>query len=216
MSTKPTFACVLKMGGDYLPEHVQALAKQVHLYTTVDYEFVCYSDVEIEGVKTISLTGDFMGWWAVPEVFRNQGSTIIVGIDTVIRQNIDELFHLANISKPEDFWMVRAFHPRKEYASGIMVYNGDWSWLWKEYRTAKVLTNFAGEQDYTVSKLKERNITPGIINSIFSGIYSWKKHCRKGIPEDCKVILFHGKPRPHEVPKLWDAITNQVLFEGKL
>ena len=211
MGTKPTFACVLKMGGDYLPEHVQALAKQVRLHTTIDYEFVCYSDIEIEGVKTIPLTGNFMGWWAVPEVFRNQGPTIIVGIDTVIRQNIDELFHLAKGSKKEDFWMIRAFNPRNKYASGIMIYNGDWSWLWEEYKVANASESFAGEQDYTISKLLGRGIEPGIIQDHFSGVYSWKRHCKNldGIPADCKVILFHGKPRPHEVPGLWKTIISE-------
>lgn len=207
-NTIPTFACVLKSGGDYKPEHVRVLAKQVETHTTVSYRFVCYSDIDtIPGVETIKLEGEFEGWWAVPEVFRNQGPTIITGIDTVIYQNIDALFKIAINSSSEDFWMIRAFANPNKTASGIMIYNGDWSWLWEEYKTANASKSFRGEQDYTISKLKERNITPKIIQDAFQGIYSWKKHCRAyGIPSDCRVILFHGKPRPHEVPELWKSL----------
>lgn len=206
----PTFTCVLKTGGDYKPEHVQALARQVAIHTTLKYRFLCYSDTTIEGVETVPLEGNFEGWWAVPEVFRNQGPTIIVGIDTVIRQNIDQLFLLAQNCSPEDFWMIKAFADPNKTASGIMVYNGDWSWLWEEYKTANASGKYRGEQDYTNAKLKERGIKPRIIQDTFKGVYSWKKHCvKQGIPEDCKVILFHGKPRPFDVPELWKTIVSK-------
>jgi len=213
---KPVFACVLKMGGDYKPEHVRALAQQVRKNTTVDHDFICYSDCDILGVKTIPLKKGYPGWWSVPEVYRQKGPTIITGIDTVIRGNIDDLFALAVKSQSQDFWMIRAFANPKKTASGIMIYNGDWSWLWDEYRYPQVKTQFAGEQDYTNAMFKSKGITPKIIQDVFPGVYSWKKHCKNGIPSDCRVILFHGKPRPFDVPELWQQITGSGFNYGKV
>jgi hypothetical protein len=207
----PTFACVLKMGGDYLPEHVQALAKQVKEHTSIPYEFVCYSDVEIEGVKTIPLLENYPGWWSVPEVFRQIGPTVITGIDTVIKGSLDPIFKIALESSVSDFWMIRAFNPRKKFASGIMVYNSDFSGIWDAFTYPDSVEKLDGEQDFTIQHLKKKGIIPNILQDSVSGIYSYKKHCRKRIPKDARVILFHGKPRPHEVPDMWNEIVGKYI-----
>lgn len=213
----PTFACVLKSGGDYLPEHVIVLAKQIKKFTTIPYRFVCYTDCKIPGIHTIPLLKAYPGWWSVPEVFRHRGPTVIMGIDTVIQGSLDSLFQLALDSSPQDFWMIRAFNIRNKYASGIMVYNGDWSYIWDSFDYEAAITKFAkgGEQDHTKDCLRRRGITPRIIQNKISGIYSYKHHCKKRIPNDCRVMLFHGKPRPFEVPRIWEKLIDQDLGEAK-
>jgi hypothetical protein len=211
---KPAFACVLRLGGEYQPFHVQMLAAQVKEYTTVDYEFICYTDfsLPIHGVRSIPLVNDWPGWWAVPEVFRSVGPTVVVGIDTVIRGNIDELFQIAESSVKKDFWMIRAFRPPVRTISGIMVWNGDWSWLYEEFKYERESSRLRGEEEYTNIQLKHRGIQPNCLQDVFPGIYSYKRHCiGKGIPEDCKVLVFHGKPRPHEVPEIWEPIKRRYL-----
>lgn len=204
MAVIPTFACVLRTGGDYLPEHVQVLQNQVKGYTTKPIRFVCYSDVpEIEGVEVIPLEKRHPGWWSVPEVFRNVGPTVVMGLDSVITDDIDNLFDLASASSPEDFWMIKAFNRKNKYASGIMVWNGDWSWLWKGFNYEREKNNPVGEQGYTIRALTKRQVKIGILQRRISGIYSYKHHCQREIPSDCRVILFHGKPRPFEVPGIW-------------
>lgn len=215
MTDIPTFACVLKTGGDYLPEHVQALADQVARYTTINYRFVCYSDTEIDGVETIPLEEDYPGWWSVPEVFRQKGPTVIMGIDTVIKDSLDPLFELAMDSGPKVFWMIRAFNPRNKFASGIMAYNGDWSGIWDEFKYPESVEGLKdGEQEYTLQYLRRQGITPKIIQNEISGIYSYKRHCRKNVPADSRVVLFHGKPRPFEVPHIWNEIIGLEMSEA--
>jgi len=34
-------------------------------------------------------------------------------------------------------------------------------------------------------------------------VQSYKYHCRAGLPEDCRVAVFHGKPKPSEVADGW-------------
>lgn len=208
---RPTFACVLKLGGDYLPEHVRLLAAQVKRHTSVDHEFVCFTDSieHIPGVRSIRLENNWPGWWSVPEVFRCDGPTVVVGVDTMITGNIDQLFQIANNCEKNEFWMIHSFRIPRRTISGIMVYNHDWSWLYKEFDYEKVSKQLRGEEDYTLSKLKERGIKPKILQREFQGIYSWKRNCRKGIPEDCKVLVFHGHPRPFEVPELWNKVMEE-------
>jgi hypothetical protein len=174
-------------------------------HTSVPHEFVCYSDIRVPGIQTIPLEKEYPGWWSVPEVFRQKGPTVITGIDTVITGSFDPLFKLAVESTEKDFWMIRAFNPKNQYASGIMAYNGDWSGIWDSFEYPRD-SKPGGEQDYTISYLKGKGITPRILQNKISGIYSYKKHCRKGIPADCRIMLFHGKPRPFEVPEIWSNL----------
>lgn len=209
--SKPTFACVLKLGGDYKPEHVTALAAQVRKHTTIDYEFLCFTDCleYMPRVRRIALKNNWPGWWSVPEVFRCQGPVIVVGVDTMITGNIDPLFKIAQDCQKNDFWMIHSFRSPRKTISGIMVFNYDWSWLYEEFNFEKVSKQLRGEEDYTLSKLKGRGIQPKILQESFPGIYSWKRNCQNGIPADCKVLVFHGHPRPFEVPELWNKVMEE-------
>ncbi len=209
--TKPVFACVLKLGGDYIVEHVRLLAAQVRAFTTIDFDFICFTDYPglIDGVITIPLENNWPGWWSVPEVFRNVGPTIVVGVDTMIRGNIDGLFKIAIDSTENDFWMIRAFRPPVRTISGIMVWNGDWSWLYKKFNYELISRQLRGEEDYTNQQLKRLGVTPKVLQDSFPGIYSYKRHCLGGIPADCSVLVFHGKPRPFDVPELWQPIVKE-------
>jgi len=67
-----------------------------------------------------------------------------------------------------------------------------------------------GEEDYTNVKLKEHGIVPKILQDAFrESIYSYKRHCSGGISMNCKVLVFHGHPRPFEVPELWNQIQEE-------
>ena len=210
----PTFACVLRSGGDYLPEHVQVLKLQVDKYSTIPCNFVCYSDMEIDGVETIPLLENYPGWWSVPEVFRQKGPTVITGIDTVITDSIDPILKIALESSEDDFWMIKAFNPKNKYASGIMAYNGDFSGIWKAFSYPESVKGLNGEQDFTIQYLKGKGIEPKILQKEVSGIVSYKKNCRKRIPPGTRIILFHGKPRPFEVPELWDTLVDNPTTKG--
>ena len=215
---KPIFACVLKSGGDYLPEHVIALAKQVERHTTVPYQFICYTDMTIPGIDTIPLEVGHPGWWSVPEVFRTLGPTVITGIDTIISDNIDCLFEIALESDQSHFWMIKAFAAWNDYASGIMIYNGDFSYIWDTFDYDKALKDFSsgGEQEHTKACLRSHDVEIRTIQARVSGIYSYKKHCMKAVPTDARVILFHGKPRPWGVKWLWQQANKPCIGLEKM
>jgi hypothetical protein len=45
--------------------------------------------------------------------------------------------------------------------------------------------------------------TPKFWQRKYSGIYSYKKHCQNGMPEDAKIIHLHGSLKTH-MTDLWN------------
>jgi hypothetical protein len=41
------------------------------------------------------------------------------------------------------------------------------------------------------------------VTPIREGIYSYKYHCRGGLPSDARVVVFHGEPKPAGVREPW-------------
>jgi hypothetical protein len=210
--TVPKFACVLRSGGDYLPEHVEALAYQVKKHSTIEYEFICLTDhpEPISGATCIPLEKNYPGWWSCVELYRLQGPVVAVGVDTMIRGNIDGLFRLIQASSEKEFWMIRAFKNPRNTISGILGWNGDWSRLYKDFKWEEVKRRLRGDEDYVNVQLKKYKVNPGKIQDAFPGVYSFKRHCVNGIPEDCSVLVFHGQPRPFKVPNLWNPLLEEM------
>jgi len=203
VSSRPTFACIYKSGGDYRSEHVQALQANVRRFTTMPINFVCYTDKFVPGVDCILLEKGYPGWWSVPEVFRQAGSVVVAGLDSIFVDSLDPFFELAMNSKPSDFWMIKAFAKNRKYASGMMSWNGDWSWLWKNFDYNRAKKRFRGEQEYTINRLTNKGINIKTLNDRIPGIYSYRWHCQEQLPVDARAVLFHGQPRPQNAKADW-------------
>ena len=199
------FLVTLRSGGDYHPEHVVSLMRQLRRNVTVAHEFICYTDTPINHalIKEIPLISDWPGWWACIEMFRESGPCIATGLDSIIINNIDYLFELALTCPKDVFYMTRpqprAMKRGKKYCSGIMMWNGDWSWVFNEF-DPRIIKKLHGDQDYTLSKLIERKIEIRKTQDYFQGFYGFKQETKRGkaLPSDAKMIGFHGKPRPWE------------------
>jgi hypothetical protein len=77
---------VLRSGGEFKPKHVQALQRMVVRWSPPGTEFICLSDVRIDGVTTIPLKSDWPRFWAKMELFDPSitGDIFYLDIDTVI------------------------------------------------------------------------------------------------------------------------------------
>jgi len=217
----PTFGCIYKTGGDYTMVDVLRLKHNVERRTSVPYNFVCFTDdinllptsamedgridvVEVLDHWARPLLQNNPGWWSVPEVFRLTGPVVVTGLDTVFVGSVDPFFELAETCTPEQFYMIHAFKRSEVWASGFMVWNGDWSWLFNEFNYKEDSREFVGEQRYTRTRLLERGVAIQGVQDAIDGIYSYKHHVRgKGLPEDARAILFHGRPRPSHVREQW-------------
>lgn len=217
-----TIASVLRSGGDYDPAYVKRLATGVRRNLSVPYEFVCLSDIYFNRLgsdvdSVIPLKYNWPGWWAKIELFSLSGSVLYLDLDTVVVDSIDGLAKWVMKSNGQ-LLMLRDFY-RKAQSSGILGWNDDMRWIldsfvsdyasnatWKEGpHSVWLITKrkrIRGDQEWLRDlMLKHKQIQVVLAQDIFPGIYSYKVDVRDGesLPDDARIICFHGRPRPHEV-----------------
>lgn len=208
--------CVLKSGGDFTGEYVKRLYEGVSNNLNVDHLFLCLTDVpdEVDFCCTRDLVNDLPGWWSKMEVFKLKGPVLYFDLDTVIVGNLDKFLWL----KFGHLYMLRDFYRGINFASGVMYWDGDFSWIYyafkEKFETAEILSKrgpgvrssaslkingktYLGDQDFLQEILPLG--TTKFIQEEISGIYSYKVHCKESVPLDANIICFHGRPRPHEV-----------------
>ena len=93
--------------------------------------------------------------------------------------------------------MLKPFGRHEIMASGIMAWTGNWKELYDKFNYARDTGAFRGDQDYLTSQLMSKN-NVGFIQDHVSGIYSYKYHCQEKLPDDARIVCFHGRPRPIE------------------
>jgi len=204
-----TFAVSLRSGGDYIIDDAITLSRQVRRHMRIPHRFVCLSDLSFDDpyIDVLPLKQNWPGWWCVTELFRLTGPVIATGLDSVIINSIDRLGELALSCSKDIFYMTKPQLPGlrkgKKMNSGIMIWNGDWTWLYKQFKT-KYIPRFKAEEKYTIWQLTENKIKVRLVQDYFDGFYSYKLSIRgKSIPEDAKFIAFHGKPRPSQCEDQW-------------
>ena len=198
--------CVLKSGGDYDASYVDALRSSVEKHLTVPYLFVCLSDIPVPD-GYVRLNNDYKGWWSKIEIFRLKGSVLYLDLDTIILDNINSLAGAILALPKNQFLMLKAIHRARQWASGIMGWSGDFRWIYDQFKYSRYsrCNPRHWDQDYIIAKLLAENMQIKYVQDYQPGIYSYKKHCKeKGQPpDDAKIILFHGKPRPHDCNEEW-------------
>lgn len=181
--------CVLRSGGDFKPEHVQRLSRMVP-------DLVCLSDVPVDGVRVIPLKYDWPGWWSKMEMFRPDiaGNLFFLDLDTTV---------LSMPKMPLSDAVLYDFGDPSVIGSGLMYLTEtkrrmiweDWIRCPEKHMAAHTKWP-AGDQGYLLPHLKNALRWQNLIR-----VYSYKIHCKKGVPEDAEVICYHGKPRPWELER---------------
>jgi hypothetical protein len=89
-----TVVTVLRSGGEFKPEHVQAMQRQVMRWAPPGTMFKCLSDIDIPGVECLPLRHDWPGWWSKLELFRPdlEDDFLFTDLDNVIVGPMDDLF----------------------------------------------------------------------------------------------------------------------------
>ncbi len=205
---KLTVAMVLKTGGTYDYNYVNALANGLRAHSTVDYEIVCLTD-NPQGFnnnidKVIYFDHNYPKWWGKIELFRpdlfSDEKVFFFDLDTIIVDNIDEILKL-NV----EFSGLRDFYTMNSLGSGLMAWT-------PSPRLHKMYTDFVPNaqriiETYSVGDQRWFDETkPSIVylQDMFpNNIVSFKKHCLKQnkvtIPPKSKIVCFHGVPKPHNI-----------------
>lgn len=187
--------CVLRSGGEYGPEHVQWLARQVP-------GLVCLSDVSVAGVPTVALRHGWPGWWSKLELFSDAipGDLLYLDLDTVVIGDLSG-FEVGQTTMLSDFYW-----PERP-ASGLMYIS--------EQDKAAVWDGWIADPAGHMAKQRGRGgigdqgfiaecLSPARWQDLLPGkVVSYKAHCRNGVPEGAEVVCFHGKPRPWHCGESW-------------
>lgn len=226
-----TVACVYRSGGEYCPDDVVRLARGVHSHLTIPFRMVCLTDRSDEVSRHSAwysdmtcqihrLLANWRGWWSKMEVFGLAGPVLYLDLDTVIVGSLDELAY--RVLESDKLLMLRGFY-RGDRCSGIMGWGAGVSTQWildsfiadlrnppayVQTETALRMTmktrTCRGDQEW-LDHLLNTTLTPTVfVQDVASGIYSYKVNVKGvGLPNDARVVCFHGKPRPSEVDEPW-------------
>ena len=199
--------CVLRSGGEYKADHVLRVYKQVmnHLPNA---DFQCLSDIDVEGIRTHPLIHDWPGWWSKMELFRPEilGDILFMDLDTSIVGNLTDIVSVNQLALMRDIYRPKGLQSSIMYLPEA-VRRRIWAeWIdrprhWMDIHQKGGDQAFL-EQFWVDHASRWQDLLPG-------QIVSWKSHVRQAVyddesgngsvPNDARVIIFHGKPRPWDI-----------------
>ena len=208
---------VLRSGGEYLPQHVKAIQRQVQKYAPWA-DFQCLSDVYLPDVDVIQMRHLWPGWWAKMELFgpHVKGDILYTDLDTVFVGSLDDILQVKDLTLLRDF-----------YRDGVKLKAGLGSSLMclPEEKRARIWERFSenpqmhmrvhrsgGDQRFLETMMDIDG--PCWQDRCPGQVVSYKVHCAehllgkgfvfRSIPVTARVVCFHGQPRPFAVPEFKD------------
>jgi len=197
--------CVLKLGGNYTVQDVTNLFSSVSRHAK-DFNFLCFTDAHYSlfptNIEVIPLVHNWPGWWSKLELFRHGVVTKFdkvwyFDLDTVIVDSLEPLFKEAAASS-----FLSDFYWPERIATGAMCWSGG--------SNHEVYTHFLQNAEAYMARFRKGGDQAFIGSSIgmaqprlqdrFPGAFvSYKVHCKEGVPDDARVVCFHGKPKPKDI-----------------
>lgn len=216
-------AFVLRSGGVYKPEHVEALAEQVlaHAPRGKTISFLCLTDFSpfdfdkcSRFVNIVPLKYNYPGWWSKMELFRPdiKGGLLYFDLDSAIIGPLDDIFNVSKLTIVRDFYRDGVYKGRPEGLQSCMMYlpEVDRREVWTDWSicpgTIMADCLHGGDQKflerrYLTRSQRWQDVVP-------DQVVSYKVHVRgKGVPSNARVVCAHGKP------KLWDTPEFKHLYE---
>lgn len=202
-----TVACVF-WGTKFSLDYVYNLRSMVDRNTTVDHQFVCYSDRKIPGIPTLILKSGWEGWWNKLQLFdpTNKVSDryVYFDLDTIITGNIDWLLNDRSwFMGIEDVGAVNSWQPhlKNVLQTGVMAWDFDPnSHIWQTFVLSqdRVIDTFRGDGEYLSSQINPyhrvllQHKYPGKLKSYKYDIYPDPPQ------QDVSIVCFHGRPSIEE------------------
>lgn len=135
------------------------------------------------------------------DIFSMEGPCLYFDLDTTVVGDISPLMDEVHRN---EFIGLRDFNFPDRFASGVMGWSGDVSYLMEEFdKDANHLmySHTGGDQDY-ISEAYVGNMSYWQ-DLLPNHIQSYKKDVRRNtIHPDCRVVAFHGRPKPWDLPEL--------------
>lgn len=197
----------LKWGTKYSADYVNYLYASIKRNTTLDFNFTCFTD-DPTGVhcNTHPLPSGLDGWWNKLYLFSSEipfpthARIVYIDLDSVITGNVDDILSVQSdrIVVLRDFYtgLSRKVVGNECVGSGLMA--------WEHGAHAEIWTRFASNPGDAVSSVAPHGDQKWIERMATSRVYwqdvlpnqvvSYKVHCYAGLPNDARIICYHGRP----------------------
>ena len=218
-----------KWGDKFGPEYVNNLYHGISRNTTIEHNFICYTD-DPTGVEceTRPFLVNLPVWWYIigltNPAHNHNNKVVYFDLDTIITGNVD---HIIGLQKP--FATISDMCWPQGLQTAFVMYNGEigrkiWNYFTSKYKPADYPTLDCNYKEWggTNQFLEEcmgvvrinQNPVPAIENppevvrlqNLFPGqCVSYKEHIKNNgnrLPEDARLVFFHGNPMPHEQKEL--------------
>lgn len=200
--------CCIRAGEAFSPAYVSNLFDMVrrNLADGFEGEFVCFTDLADaldEGIKVRPLPADLPGWWSKLALFREglfpAGDRVLFfDLDTLITGRLDEL---AAYDGP--LALLRDFYRPLGLQSAVMAWRaGDYASIWKTFENAGCPMDNPGGDQAWIERVCWHQVQVARLQDAFPEMFVSFKQIN-GPPDKASVVVFHGKPRPHEVVHGW-------------
>lgn len=171
----------------YTEEWVEKLYRGFARNLTVPFKFVCYTDRHRtfnEPIVQRRIKSAEPDYSDCIQPYEMNDPMILVGLDTIVCQNIDELANYCLtapvIALPRD-----PYHPSRACNGVALVPAGN----------SCVASEHEGQNDMDWMRAQPH----AYIDDLFPGqVISWKVHIEKRAT--AKIIYFHGEEKPHQMP----------------
>lgn len=198
----------------YTAFHVKRLQREVDKYLTPprQYRFVCITRENVDGVITYSPHVDWPGWWQKIQLFRPGVGTAInlyLDLDVVITGDLSEMV-AACAEQPLSMPLNWAQSGHGGCQSSVMLWTQaaqnyriyqEFKPAWAHWPPINQPGVLWGDQEWIGKQRDDGRIQVTPINAAW--VKSYKYHCRGGLPDDCRVVVFHGQPKPETVSAPW-------------
>ena len=190
----------LWVGNKYPLEYVTKLHKGVKDNLTLEHRFICLTDKpnlhKIEGIEFKQAHVAIADSWCKLSLFTPQlaeaykGKAFYLDLDVVITGKLDPLFKDTDkFITIKDWW-------RAGINSSLMIFElGKWTKIYSKFKTSD-MQRLKGDQDLINEVLEESEIKH--FGEVEVQSYKANNLANKFNPQT-KVVVFHGKPKPHEV-----------------
>lgn len=193
----------LKWGDKFSPAYVNNLYAGLCEFTeTTEFQFHCFTDDDSgihRGVRCHALPQlDITGWWYKLWLFSDelpfdQGERVMFfDLDTLITGNIDAI--LSDPCEKDLIGLRNLAYPSRGFASGLLMWkHGTQTHVWEKFCADPAAAQAAspdGDQEWTKNNAKQYEYW----QDLYTGIYSYKVHCKNGLPDDAAIVCYHGTP----------------------
>ena len=197
-------------GDKYDPEYARVLKRMVTRHLSIKHRFVCISDKHIDGVDTIDPPTPYPGWWGKIGLFKFTGQSLWLDLDVVLTGNIDGFVGTDKTLRICRNW-AQSGHGGCQ--SSVMYWE-DAEWILDSFEydiyacwpPSNIRPKLWGDQEYLTMLRDEDSLDVDYFDE--TQVASYKYHCLPrllfdGPPRNTRVVVFHGKPDPHEVSDPW-------------